>query len=154
MSSRSTLGSLLNIRAGEGLPILLLTMFSFLIGAGGAFFFTAATTLFLESYSTTMLPVAYIGSGIAGWLLWFVSSHFGKQSSQSKQMLGSLIFLIGSVLFCAIAAYFFDMRIVSFVLFIWIRIVTYISVVVFWNLASTMFDVRQRQTFIRTYRCR
>lgn len=143
MSSRSTLGSLLNIRVGEGLPILLLTLFSFLIGAGGAFFFTAATTLFLESYSTTMLPVAYIGSGVAGWLLWFVSSHFGKQSSQSKQMLGSLIFLIGSVLFCAIAAYFFDMRIVSFVLFIWIRIVTYISVVVFWNLASTMFDVRQ-----------
>lgn len=143
MSSRSAFSSLLNIRAGEGLPILLLTVFSFLIGAGGAFFYTAATTLFLESYSTTMLPVAYIGSGIAGWLLWFVSSYFGKKSSQSNQMLGSLIFLIGSVIVCAFASYVFDMRIVSFVLFIWIRIVTYISVVVFWNLASSMFDVRQ-----------
>lgn len=143
MSSRSTLSSLLNIRSGEGLPIVLLTLFSFLVGAGGAFFYTAATTLFLESYPTTMLPLAYIGSGIAGWFLWFVSSRFSKGSAQSKQMLSSLIFLITSVVLFAIASQTFDMKIVSFALFVWIRIVTYISVVVFWNLAGSMFDLRQ-----------
>lgn len=143
MSSRSTLSSLLNIRTGEGLPIVLLTLFSFFVGAGGAFFYTAATTLFLESYPTTMLPLAYIGSGIAGWLLWFISSRFGSKSSQSRQMLTSLIFLITSVAIFAVASYMLNMKYVSFALFVWIRIVTYISVVVFWNLAGSMFDLRQ-----------
>ena len=143
MKIGQTLISVLNIKPGESKPIGLLMGFSFFMGAAIAFFYTAATTLLLAGFETTILPWVYIASGIIGYIVWYFSSHMEKRYSFSSLMKIYLGFLAISVLIFAIALNIFNTPWISFLMFIWIRVFTFITAVVFWGVAAKLFNLRQ-----------
>ncbi len=143
MSSKRILISLFNIKSGESRPIGFLMLFSFFMGAAIAFFYTAATTLLLADYETSVLPMAYILSGLLGYFIWFLSSRLEKRYSFSNLMFIYLGFLILSVLFFVVGVSYFHSPWVSFVMFIWIRVVVFGTAIIFWGVAARLFNLRQ-----------
>lgn len=143
MKTKHSLINILNIKPGESKPIALLLGFSFFMGAAIAFFYTAATTLLLAGFETTILPWVYIISGIIGYVVWFLSSYMEKRHSFPSLMRIYLIFLTSSVLIFAIVLNIFSTPWIAFLMFIWIRIFTFITAVVFWGVAARLFNLRQ-----------
>jgi ATP/ADP translocase/HEAT repeat protein len=143
MKIKEKIISTLNIRRGEELAILLLLIFSFFMGTSSAFFYTAATSLFLENFDTKMLSYAYIASGAAGYLIWVISSKLEKKLSVPSLLITYLVLLTFSVLLFSLSEYFFPFRWLSFLMYIWIRAFTFIGAIVFWILAGRLFNLRQ-----------
>jgi len=143
MKFSKTLTSILNIKAGEGPPIAFLMGFSFFMGAAIAFFYTAATTLLLAGFETTILPWVYILSGIVGYIVWFLSSRLEKKFSFTTLMKIYTAFLTITVLIFAIAVSLFNTPWIAFMMFIWIRVFLFILAVVFWGVSARLFNLRQ-----------
>jgi len=133
----------LNIKEGEEIPIFLLMCISFFMGTAVAFFYTASTSMFLAVFETRTLPYAYIASGVLGYLIWVVSSRLGKKLSISNLLLAYMSFLTVSVLIISMGVHFGSYKWLPFVMFVWVRVFTYINAVVFWALAGRIFDLRQ-----------
>jgi ATP/ADP translocase/HEAT repeat protein len=143
MKIKEKIISTLNIRRGEEFTILLLLIFSFFMGTSSAFFYTAATSLFLENFDTKMLSYAYIASGAVGYLMWVISSKLEKKLSVPGLLITYLVLLTLSVLLFSLSEYFFPFRWLSFLMYIWIRAFTFIGAIVFWILAGRLFNLRQ-----------
>ena len=71
----------LNIRKGEETAITLLLLYSFFMGTVIAFFYTTATSLFVVSFDSSVLPYAYIGGGIMSYLVWLVYARIEQEVS-------------------------------------------------------------------------
>lgn len=143
MNFNSKITTALNIKEGEGNAIIFLMLISFFMGTAIAFFYTATTSMFLAVYSTQMLPYAYIGSGIIGYLIWKSSSRLNKKITLPSMLVVYLSFLTVSVMFFFAGVEFSSQTWIPFLMFIWIRVFTYINAIVFWTLAGTIFDLRQ-----------
>ena len=61
---RQTLSSLLNLRPGDGWPLLILLGHSFLKGAARVLLETPANTLFLSRFSIEKLPLVYVATAV------------------------------------------------------------------------------------------
>jgi|GEM_PF-455797 len=143
MEIRNTFISVLNIKEGEGKPIIFLLLISFFMGTAVAFFYTSTTSMFLAQFSTQTLPYAYIGSGIIGYLIWVASTGLGKIFSLPSMLIIYVAFLTVTVLLFFIGVEFTSITWLPFLMFIWIRVFTYVNAVVFWTLAGRIFDLRQ-----------
>ncbi len=132
-----------NIRKGEETDIILLLLYSFFMGSVIAFFYTSATSLFVVSFKSSVLPWAYIGGGIMSYLVWLVYKRIEQVVSFQKLILFGITFLLVSVGFFVIGNRFFNNKWLPFLMFVWIRVFVFISAVGFWGLAARMFDLRQ-----------
>jgi ATP/ADP translocase len=143
MKLNKTLAATLNIKEGEEISIFLLMCISFFMGTAVAFFYTASTAMFLAVYETRMLPYSYIASGVLGYFIWVFSSKLGKSLSLSNLLLAYMSFLTVSVLILSVGVHIGHFTWLPFVLFVWVRVFTYINAIVFWVLAGRIFDLRQ-----------
>lgn len=143
MKLNKTIALTLNIKEGEEIPIFLLMCISFFMGTAVAFFYTASTSMFLAVFETKTLPYAYIASGVLGYFIWLLSSGLGKKLSLSNLLLAYMSFLTISVLIISMGVHIGSYRWLPFVMFVWVRVFTYINAVVFWALAGRIFDLRQ-----------
>ena len=133
----------LNIRKGEETAITLLLLYSFIMGSVIAFFYTAATSMFVVNFESSVLPYAYIGGGIMSYLVWLVYARIERKVNfQTLTILGIILLLI-AVVFFVVGIRFFNNKWLTFMMFVWIRVFIFISVVGFWGLATKMFDLRQ-----------
>jgi HEAT repeat protein len=113
------------------------------MGVGLAFFYTSATSLFLVNFERGMLPYAYIGGGLAIFFFGKLFSYLQKRSSFSTLISGSAIFLLLSVGILLLVFLLTGNQWVTFIMFIWIRIILFIQGISFWGIASKIFDLRQ-----------
>ena len=143
MKLLSAISNTLNIKKGEGLPIILLMVYSFFMGATVAFFYTASTSIMLTNFDIKVLPYTYIGGGLAAYLFWFIYSTIEKRLKFSSLLVFANTFLIISVTVLVLGVIYTDNKWFSFVMYVWIRIFAFVTFVGFWGIASRVFDIRQ-----------
>ncbi len=143
MGQKIELSKILNIRPGEFKPVALLMAFSFFIGLSLTFYFTASNAIFLKHFSPQMIPVSFIASGIIVCLAWWLFSHFDKKSSLSGQVFLKFLFVFITVLAISIGVWVFDTSWLAFIMYTWVRVMVYITLVNFWGVAGKLFNLRQ-----------
>ncbi|MCP4550852.1 MAG: hypothetical protein GY834_02160 [Bacteroidetes bacterium] len=143
MKAIDSLSKVLNIKKGEGSTILLLIIFSFFLGIGIAFYYTATTSLLLTNFEREILPFAYIGGGVVVYLLSLVFDQLQKRIKTSNFLLSAMIFLLLSVVTLLVLYLLSGSKWLTLALFIWMRVFAYVQGISFWGLASRIFNLRQ-----------
>ena len=118
-------------------------LFSFFIGMSISFYFTASNAIFLKHFKPKMIPVSFIASGIIIYLAWWIFSHIDKKISLYYQVVIKFLFVFLSVLAISIGVYAFDSGWITFIMYTWVRLMVYITLVNFWGVAGRLFNVRQ-----------
>ncbi|MEI6575460.1 MAG: HEAT repeat domain-containing protein [Bacteroidota bacterium] len=142
MRLSNSLLKLLNIRQEEEPIVLNLMIFQFFQGAGIAFFFTAAFSMFLEHFSVNALPNVFI---LAALLLSVAGLAYSWLEHRLKiTQLGLIVTIIMSVsiLGFRIASGTHNNMLLTLML-AWFYVLYLLNNLEFWGIASIMFDVRQ-----------
>lgn len=143
MSIKEKILILLNIKKGEEKVIALMLLYSFFMGAVIAFFYTAATSLFLVSFRRELFPVAYIAGGI---LVYAISNFYLRFQTKIKYkdlIQAGNLFLLISFTVLIFTQVFTENKWLIFLMYLWVGVVTYFHGISFWWLASNLFDLRQ-----------
>ncbi len=90
-----------------------------------------------------MIPVSFIASGIIVYIAWFIFSKIDRQLSLYHQVTLKFLFVFLSVLVISIGVWAFDTAWLAFVMYTWVRIMVYITLVNFWGMAGRLFNIRQ-----------
>ena len=143
MRKKEWLTKLLNIRSEEFKPVFLLMLFSFFIGLSLSFYFTASNAIFLKHFPPKMIPVSFIASGIIVCVAWWIFSRIDKKLSFSRQVSLKFLFVFITVLAISIGVWAFDTKWLAFIMYTWVRVMVYITLVNFWGMAGKLFNIRQ-----------
>ena len=106
------------LKQEEGTKFTLLFFHSFFLGLFIAFYFGPANAEFLR-YHDSELPIAYIISGVAGYLISFIYSTLQKRVNNKSLFMGAVIFMFVVTLASRLALPFVDPAVLSFFIFIW-----------------------------------
>src|SRR6185295_5799460 len=90
---RQTLSVLLNLRPGDGWPLLILLAHSFLKGAARVLLETPANSLFLSRFSITNLPLIYVATAIVCTVIGLVYARLEARVSVKTLLTATLGFL-------------------------------------------------------------
>ena len=132
-----------NIRPEESRPVLYLMIFSFFVGLSMTFYFAASNAIFLKHFESWMISVSYMASGVIVWAAWFLLSRLDRHLSLSWQLIFKFLFVFITVTAISIGVWVYDQPWIVFIMFTWVRILVYITVVTFWGLAGKLFNIRQ-----------
>ncbi len=132
-----------NFRHEEGRIIILLLSFSFFTGLSIALFYTASTTIFLDNFTRSDYPYAYLAMGLVGYISWWVLSFLDRYVNFSLQLLLKFLFLVLTVAFLCASWSYTQHPILAFGLFIWIRVLLLFTTLVFWSMAGKIFNLQQ-----------
>lgn len=135
--------NIFNIKKGEGTHVLLLFAFSFCLGIPYAFLYTSATSLFLSDFDVTLLPYAYMGGGLTSYGLWVVYHKLERKFKFSRLTFFGYLFLFGSLSLLSLGYYFTEIKVYTFLLFVWINVFIFFTSIGFWGIASKVFNLRQ-----------
>ncbi|HMC76152.1 MAG TPA: Npt1/Npt2 family nucleotide transporter [Vicinamibacterales bacterium] len=143
MRSISGLPRLLGIQAGEGAPVGWLIVHSLFNGIFSAFFLTAANALFLARFPITVLPLAYIGAAVVGYVAVMLFSRLERHVS-----IGVLLTVTLGVLLSLASAFWLlrratDADWVVFSMFVAVGPMFNLIGLGYWGLAGRLFDLRQ-----------
>ncbi len=133
----------LNIRREEAGLVKNLFAMEFFQGAGIAFFFTAAFTLFLKKFAITELPKVFILSAL---LLWLTGIFYTQLEHKLKtRSLGIFItlFMASNILLFRIGYELIGSSWFLYVMLAWFNVLYLMNNLQFWGMASLLFDVRQ-----------
>lgn len=137
------LNKLLNIRTEEQKPVFLMMCFSFFIGLSLTFYFTASNAIFLKHFHPSMIPVSFIASGILVYLSWLSFAWIDKRSPLARQVTLKFLFVFISVLAISTGVWISDAGWLIFIMYTWVRVMVYITLVNFWGVAGRLFNIRQ-----------
>jgi len=143
MKLRNRIFKILNVRREESKPVFLLMLFSFFVGLTVSFYFTASNAIFLKHFPATMISISYIISGIVVYFIWWLLSRLDKKLTITRQVMVKLLFILVTVLAISFGVWKFDTPWLAFVMFTWIRVLSYVILVTFWGLAGNLFNIRQ-----------
>ena len=143
MRQKEWFTKILNIRSEEFKPVFLLMVFSFFIGLSLTFYFTASNAIFLKHFPPRMIPVSFIASGVIVYLAWWIFSQIDKKLSLYRQVLFKFLFVFLSVLAISIGVWTFDTAWLAYIMYTWVRVMVYITLVNFWGMAGRLFNIRQ-----------
>jgi AAA family ATP:ADP antiporter len=107
------------LKQEEGVKFTLLFFHSFFLGLFIAFYFGPANAVFIQYHGSERLPIAYIVSGAAGYLISFIYSTLQKRVNNKSLFVGAVVFMFVVTLASRIAMPFVDPKILSFFIFIW-----------------------------------
>jgi len=143
MKLKARILKILNVRREESKPVFLLMLFSFFVGLTVSFYFTASNAIFLKHFPSNMISVSYIFSGIVVYFIWWIFSRIDKKLTITRQVMIKLIFILITVLVISTGVWIFDTTWLAFVMFTWVRVLSYVILVTFWGLAGNLFNIRQ-----------
>ncbi|MEI6457150.1 MAG: HEAT repeat domain-containing protein, partial [bacterium] len=143
MNLKARIFKLLSLRREESKPVFLLMTFSFFVGLTVSFYFTASNAIFLKHFKPGMISLSYIISGAVVYFIWWLLSRLDKKLSIPKQVMGKLLFILLTVLAISIGVWLYDTAWLAFVMFTWVRVLSYVILVSFWGLAGNLFNIRQ-----------
>jgi HEAT repeat protein len=133
----------LNIEAGEETSVLLLIFQSIFFGIFYGAFDITAHALFLEVYPATMIPKAYIISGLAGIIMTTGYSFF---QSRIRFSVFAIINLFLIVIITVLLRYGFSLtsqEVIVFVVFVMMGPLNIIALLGFWGTVGRIFTLRQ-----------
>ena len=135
--------SALNIEKNEEKSVILLITQSVFLGIFYGSFEVVANTLFLKTFDSSLIPNAYLVSGIIGIIMTSIFSEFQKRISFSKLTLLNLftISLITASLFFGFE--FLSTKVVVFVIFLMLGPLNIVALLGFWGTVSRIFTLRQ-----------
>ena len=133
----------LNIQKEEANPVFLMMIFSFFVGLSLSFYFTASNALFLKHFSPKMIPVSFIASGILVYLAWLLFSRIDRKNGLYRQVMLKYLFVFLSVTAISIGVRLADSQWLTFIMYTWVRVQVYITLVNFWGVAGRLFNIRQ-----------
>lgn len=90
-----------------------------------------------------MIPLSYVASGFVVWIAWWLLSRLDRKLSIQWQLIIKFVFVFLTVSAISSGVWFLDAPWLVFVMFTWIRILVYITLVTFWGLAGRMFNIQQ-----------
>ncbi|OFY24596.1 MAG: hypothetical protein A2X02_03280 [Bacteroidetes bacterium GWF2_29_10] len=132
-----------NVTQSEIKPVSLLLLLSFTVGASIAFFYTATTSLLISDFGGMILPYAYVVAGFISYILWIAYSYAEKLFDTKKLNIIGFIFLIITTFLLYEVHSVTGSKWISFILYSWVRVIIFVSIVGFWNTASGLFDIQQ-----------
>ena len=133
----------LNIESGEETSVLLLIFQSVFFGIFYGAFDIGAHALFLEVYPASMIPKAYIISGITGIVMTSVYSFF---QARTRFKAFAIINLTLTAILTALLWYGFNLtslKIIVFVVFVMMGPLNIVAMLGFWGTVGRIFTLRQ-----------
>jgi len=82
------------LKPEEYQKFILLFFHSFCLGLFVAFYFVPANSLFIKNFGSEQLPLAYIVSGVVGYLSTYLYSRIQKKVQSRNLFLGALVFML------------------------------------------------------------
>jgi ATP:ADP antiporter, AAA family len=143
MAKQQWLVKLFNIRPEEKKPVLYLMTFSFFVGLAMTFYFAASNAIFLKHFQSYMISVSYMASGVIVFVAWWVLSRLDRRLNLPRQLIFKFLFVFITVAAISTGVWLYDAPWLVFVMFTWIRILVYVTLVTFWGLAGKLFNIRQ-----------
>ncbi|ALG66628.1 HEAT repeat domain-containing protein [Beggiatoa leptomitoformis] len=145
---KNSLANALNIRGGEGLPLMLLLVHSFFKGISTVFFETTANTLFLKEFDSQYLPYVYMATAVLSISFGIIYSKLEAQLSPDKLLTYTISLLWVMLLFFYLSLSLFgEIQAVApffaITMMIWKGVHWILLTLEFWALAGLMFNVRQ-----------
>lgn len=134
---------LMNIRPEEFKPVMMLIGFSFLTGLSMSFYFTASNAIFLQQFNPKIIPVSFIASGVLIYLAWLLFSVTDRRFNFASQVQAKMGFTFVTVLLISLGVLYYRQPWLVFIMYTWVRIVVYLTLVSFWGIAGKMFNIRQ-----------
>ena len=122
---------------------MFLALAFFGIGVPRLFTSTAALTLFLQTWDASVLPYTYIGAALAVPLVGAVYLWFESRVAFRSLLLAGVLFDLAALVALRLAFDLADPRWVAMALTIWVEVEWVLVSVVFWGLASRVFQLRQ-----------
>ena len=139
----SAVPRILGIEAGEGAPVSWLIVHSLFNGIFSAFFLTAANALFLARFPIQMLPVAYIGAAIVGYVAVMLFSRLERYVSMGVLLMVNLGVLLSLASAFWVLRRFTNADWVVFGMFVAVGPMFNLLGLGYWGLAGRLFDLRQ-----------
>lgn len=135
-----------NINSGEGYPVFFLFMNTFFSGMLLSFFYTAAAAMFLALFrqnTKIWLPVAYIASAVLGFLTSLLYRWLERKNAGYRLYIAGIFFLMLSVGGLSLGIQAVSSPVLIFLIFIWFRVIQYITNVQHWGIAGRLLNLRQ-----------
>jgi HEAT repeat protein/ATP/ADP translocase len=142
-SRRLAAYKLLNLQLGEGRTVLLFSLYSLLMGAVMAVYYTCTTSLFLTSFDRRQLPLAFVASGVGIYALGRVVQWAQRRLPYGRVNAGLLLVTVLTVGGLLLASALHPNKWLYFALFLWNRGFTYVNGVVFWPTMGRIFNLEQ-----------
>lgn len=135
--------SILNLEDKEGLSVFLFLIQSVFLGIFYGAFDVGAHALFLTVYPATMIPRAYVISGIAGIILTSLYARIQNRISFSKLAFLNLLFISLSTALLRLLFQFTESNWLIFLIFIMMGPLNIIALLGFWGAVGRIFTLRQ-----------
>jgi CRP-like cAMP-binding protein len=133
----------LPLEGGEGRTASLLLVHSFAMGAATVFFETAASALFLARFGSAALPYVYVAAAVLTIGVGAAYSRIQARLPFDRLMLGTLWFLVVTVLALRLGLAATGAAWLVFLLLVWYRPISILTDLEFWAVAARLYDVRQ-----------
>ncbi len=135
--------SWLNLQRGEESSATLLILHSFFMGISTVFFETAASALFLSRFDADLLPYVYIVAAILNTFTGVLYARIRQRLRFARLMISTLVFLLVFVSLFRIGLSLTDAAWLFFGLLIWYRVLSILTDLEYWAVATRIYDVRQ-----------
>ncbi|MCK9206209.1 MAG: hypothetical protein M0P66_03780, partial [Salinivirgaceae bacterium] len=143
MREKTNIFKSLNIEATEITPVLLLITQSIFLGIFYGTFDIGAHTLFLKTFPESMIPKAYIISGIVGILMTSTFSKFQSKIKFSNLASYTFLFITLLTILVRILFEFSAAKWTVFIVFILLGPLNILAILSFWGTAGRIFSLRQ-----------
>ncbi len=141
---KSIPGRLFKLQQGELNLVLCTLVYSFFTGLSLVFTGTAANTMFLINFEAKLLPLVYISSSVTVPVIGMLLMRVGKRLPHRLVSYIVLLFLAGMpVLFLSLISISPGLRVLSFILLVWVDAEIVLSDLVFWSTANRLYNIRQ-----------
>ena len=137
------LHEMFSVRSGEASRVGWLLLHSLLIGVFAAFLLSTANALFLQRFGSAMLPYGYIASAAAGLITIRLFARLGRRLPLSAYLICRVLLPLVLIAGLWLGLKVSDSRWVVFLLFVSFAPSITLLNLVFWDLASRLFDLRQ-----------
>jgi len=139
----SKLLALLNIRAGEEKNVFLMLAHYFFMGGAMLFVQSASLALFFEAWDASAMPYIYLGIALIVSSITALFLKIGERTSLARFLILCVLFVIIGTVALRVGLAFTSSKWLLLALPVWSQTLVNISVMAFWTLAGSLFDVRQ-----------
>jgi Cyclic nucleotide-binding domain len=132
-----------DVEAGERRSASLMLAHAFSMGLATVFFETAASALFLTRFPPAAIPLVYIAAAVVSTLTGLGYKRLERRVAFWPLMAGTIVFLCATVLMFRVAISFTNAAAVIFGLFVWYRLLSILTDLEYWAVATRLYDLRQ-----------
>ena len=116
---------------------------AFCMGLATVFFETAASALFLTRYPASSIAIVYIVAAVVSTVTGLAYARLERRIPFWPLMSATLLFLFATVLLFRIAVSVSSASLVIAALFVWYRLLSILTDVEYWAVATRLYDVQQ-----------